>query len=633
MKHSIIKILPLCFGMLFVLNSCRDDLLDQPSTTEMPASAFWETVEDAEYALNGTVADIRYLFNKDYFLDAMGEYVHVSGSHMQGTANAENKTNSEKLKDGAAYDGFYELYPKGYGGQFTNMFRFCYGGVNRCNYVIEGIENMIEKESNANTIKQLEELLAETKLFRSLVYLRLISMWGDVPYMDERIYNKDDAYKLTRTPIKDIKDSLISDLTYAYEKLPEKASVQGRMSKPAALALRGKVQLYWASWNNFGWPELDTFTADQTEAQKAYKAAAEDFRKVIDDFGLALFRNGEPGDLNSNALGQAENLPNYYYLFLPTANGDPEFIIAFNHGSTGTNQGDELMRDMAGRSLEFSQCWVTPRFAIADRYQSTVTGDFCDSLKQIIPNAGGRTAPNSALNPDSYADRDFRMKASIMWDYEFCKGIYNKQETGWVPFIYKTWATKVTIDGEEYTSYETDRCLTGYVFRKFIRNYADGERSEGDFNWPVIRLADVYLMYAEAVCLGNIAAEKSYAIEQVNKVRRRGNLPALAADKTATQDAFFAAIDQERSVELLGEGQRPYDLRRWRRIEKAFCPPFDPDGYAIRDTWGNLATGYSSNGILFQNDVNLSYERCYIFQIPESERIKNPNLTQNKPFL
>jgi len=64
------------------------------------------------------------------------------------------------------------------------------------------------------------------------------------------------------------------------------------------------------------------------------------------------------------------------------------------------------------------------------------------------------------------------------------------------------------IDGESYTTYNIDRCLTGYMFRKFVRNYAGQLRNEGDFNWPVIRLADVFLMYAEAVNFANLTSEK-----------------------------------------------------------------------------------------------------------------------------
>jgi hypothetical protein len=404
------------------------------------------------------------------------------------------------------------------------------------------------------------------------------------------------------------------------------------MAKPAALALRGKVNLYWASWNKFGWEELEGFTPDPQAAQVAYTEAAADFRSVIDDFGLTLFRGGAAGECDT--LGKAEKLPSYYELFLPSANGDPEFILYLNFAGTGSNQSEEMMRDFAGRSIAYSQGWVSPRSALANRYQSTITGDFCDSLIQVTPTAGGRTTANSAINPASYENRDYRMKATMLWDFEKIAGISSdgRESTGWIPFIYKTYAApNYEINGELYTTYESE-CNTGYVFRKYIRNYPKQARSEGDFNWPVIRLADVYLMYAEAVNFADLAAEKNYAVEMVNRVRRRGNLPDLAGAKTATQDDFFAAINQERIVELVAEGHRSFDIRRWRKIEEAFCPPSDPDGYKNNDTWGNPVSGYSSNGIFFQNQASLSYQRCYIFAIPENERNKNPNLTQNIPF-
>src|SRR5690606_37472395 len=252
--------------------------------------------------------------------------------------------------------------------------------------------------------------------------------------------------------------------------------------------------LYWASWNKNGWPELDTFTPNTTEAEEAYRAAAADFKMVIEDFGLTLFRNGEPGEIDE--LGQAEVLPNYYYLFTPIANGDPEMIMAFTHGGTGTGQGEELMRDFAGRSHEGSQCWVSPRYELADRYQSTITGDFVDPMIPMNPsnNAAARTTPGSAVNPDSYLDRDWRMKATIQWDFEVSVGMTSLKEAGWVPWVYKTYAQPVTIfDGSSVLSYNTDGSNSGYVFRKFVRNYAGQGRSDGDFTWPVMRLADVYL--------------------------------------------------------------------------------------------------------------------------------------------
>jgi len=416
----------------------------------------------------------------------------------------------------------------------------------------------------------------------------------------------------------------MADFTYAFEKLPEATSKVGRAAKPAALAFRGKLQLYWACWNKFGWPELDGFTPDAAAADAAYKAAAEDFKKVINDYGLTLFRNGEPGNIDE--LGKAAILPNYYYLFTPVANGDKEMIMTFNHGVTGTNQGEELMRDFAGRTIEFSQAWVTPRFEIADRYQSIITGDFADPLIPMNPNTNpnARTTANSAVNPQSYANRDYRMKSTILWDYEMIMGIFQQKETGWSPWIYRVNNTPVTIDGVTYISYNTDGSNSGYVFRKFVRNTAGHDRSNGNYAWPVMRLADVYLMYAEAS--NEAYGPQADAIALVNKVRHRGNLPPLADDKISSKANFFDAIEQERIVELIGEGHRNFDLRRWRAIERVWGPP-GGSGKQLYDTYG------IPNDRYYQNANELTYQQAYIYKIPGDEIDRNPNMTQNTPWL
>jgi hypothetical protein len=238
-------------------------------------------------------------------------------------------------------------------------------------------------------------------------------------------------------------------------------------------------------------------------------------------------------------------------------------------------------------------------------------------------NPNARTTLNSAVNPNSYANRDYRMKSTIEWDFEMSLGMVSLQSTGMCPFIYQTWAGTVNIGGTNYITYNTDGCNSGYVFRKFVRNYAGQGRSDGDFAWPVIRLADVYLMYAETT--NEASGPQADAIALVNAVRRRGNLPALAPAKTANATEFFKAIEQERIVELIGEGQRSFDIRRWRALDRIWGAPGGPGLFRI-DTWGAQPSRY------FQNTQLLEYQQDYIFRIPPGERDKNPNLTQNIPW-
>ena len=138
-----------------------------------------------------------------------------------------------------------------------------------------------------------------------------------------------------------------------------------------------------------------------------------------------------------------------------------------------------------------------------------------------------------------------------------------------------------------------------------------------------MRLADVYLMYAEAT--NEVSGPQADAIGFVNLVRKRGNLPALAPAKTVSKQTFFDAIEQERIIELVAEGQRSFDIRRWRSIEKIWGAPGGP-GVWMQDTWGANQQRY------YLNTVDLTYKQNYIFRIPPGERDRNANLTQNIPW-
>jgi len=199
------------------------------------------------------------------------------------------------------------------------------------------------------------------------------------------------------------------------------------------------------------------------------------------------------------------------------------------------------------------------------------------------------------------------------------------KSTGWVPFIYKTWASQVTIDGVKYMSYnDGGGNNSGFVYRKFLRNYPGDGRSAGDYMFPLMRLADVYLMYAEAT--NELNGPQVDAVELVNKIRHRGNLPPLAAEKYASPEAFFDAIEQERIIELIGEGHRGFDTRRWRALERVWTPP-NSEGIWRIDSHGGERQRY------FHYSTERDYEQNYIFRIPPAERDRNPNLTQNRPWL
>lgn len=612
--------------LICILGSTSCVELDQYPTGDVASELFWKTEADAEYALNAVYSQARCMFNRDYVFDGNTEYFLYSA----------NVSSSQSTGISIAYrGGSYNNPGSAYGGSSDTYYQQSYATINFANYTIDNIEKMLPNTTNSDTKKKLEAYIGEARMLRGMAYFRLISLWGDVPYIDKTIRDNSEVANITRTSITEIKQHIYDDFTYAWENLPNKPVALGRFSKWGALAFRGKLQLFWACWNrtswpwetptapNGGWPELKDFVPDPAVSAQSYKDAAADFRKVIEESGITLFRNGEPGEWGQ--MGDCGTLPNYYYLFTPVANEDPELMVGFAHGGTGTGQGEELMRDMGTRATENSQMWGQPRFELANRYQSTITGDYCEPLIGMNPKAANaRTAKNSALNPESYRDRDYRMKSTILWDGETLVGQLNRAFDQIRKYRYKTLNGK--IDG--YGAINADRDITGYIMRKYVRNEPGLARSEGNYKVSVMRLADVYLMYAEAANEAyGPTADGGLAVEVVNKIRHRGNLPVLKAEKYADKETFFYAIEQERIIELYAEGERFFDLRRWRSIERVFKAPQMSPGYKTYDTHGAERAHY------FNNTSYETYQRQYIYRIPPSERNKNPNLTQNTPWL
>lgn len=129
-----------------------------------------------------------------------------------------------------------------------------------------------------------------------------------------------------------------------------------------------------------------------------------------------------------------------------------------------------------------------------------------------------------------------------------------------------------------------------------------------------MRLAEMYLIRAEANAkLGNI----QLALDDVNLIRQRAGLSGTALHTTASialnNKSALDIVLEERWLELAFEGHRAYDLFRNGRS-------------LVRNYPGTHALNVTPNNI---NQTVTASDNRIIFFIPESERAKNPNLTQN----
>ena len=149
------------------------------------------------------------------------------------------------------------------------------------------------------------------------------------------------------------------------------------------------------------------------------------------------------------------------------------------------------------------------------------------------------------------------------------------------------------------------------------------------YAWPIIRLADLYLLYAEA--LNEVSGPSSEVYSWMNLVRQRAGIPDVEAawnnfsslpQRISDKDELRKIIHRERMIELVFEGHRFWDLRRWKRAEEFM------DGQLIR---GWTITSGSDGG--FYNLRTIAQQsfavRDYLWPIPLENILDNPNLVQN----
>jgi hypothetical protein len=159
--------------------------------------------------------------------------------------------------------------------------------------------------------------------------------------------------------------------------------------------------------------------------------------------------------------------------------------------------------------------------------------------------------------------------------------------------------------------------MTGHSFRKYVpQDYSvNATNRNSGTNYIIMRLADVYLMYAEV--LNNLGMDGP-ALEYVNKVRRRAYKFSPETPRPSVDLANLAGtqlrgiIREERFKELFAEGHRWYDIVRWGIVEEEVLKY-------------NVKYKTQTGPIIFQ-------ERDYYYPIPLQELNSNPNMVPSTGY-
>lgn len=484
-----------------------------------------------------------------------------------------------------------------------------------------------------------KRLAAEAKVIVASRYFDLFRHFGGLPLIKET-YDVQPSYELPRATVEETVKYMVDllDEAAATPELPwdlgtDDTNWQGRFTKAAAMGLKCKILLFAASplFNDdepyCTEPPQDAVTNHQVW-YGAYKPELwEQCWQACDDFFKELQAKG------------------YYELMQATEATAKGYRDAYNKAYfTRENNKELLISTHISRFSKFNS-WDEWQYIFVNSGNGTViTGGLTPTLEfmEMFPMSKGEPFQlNSTTNP-FYTDNDYNKPTRDPRLYETM--LVNGTQFG-------DHAAELWIGGRDNindTEKETGKYATGFGCYKF---YKEGVNSLKDkyLQWPYLRLAEMYLIYAEALLKSK--NDLTGAIEQVNKVRARvglGDLAACNPDKNLTNDAnaLLEEILRERACELGLEDVRLFDMTRYKR-DDLFRKQLHGLKIYRNDGGGNTPwSGSTGNSSTYPKPTQFTYEafplvnpsrawwsnfspKWYLSAFPPSEVNKKYGLTQN----
>lgn len=485
-----------------------------------------------------------------------------------------------------------------------------WGNLRNINFYLQNSSKC--KDENARTRYD-----AVARFFRAYFYFDMVKRFGDVPWYSEVISDKDwDKLQAPRTPRTVVLDSVMADINYAIDHLPEVKTVN-EISRWTALALKSRICLFEGTFRKyhteFKLPEYEAFLDNAIAASK----------ELIERSGYKLYNNGHPES-------------DYLNLFASLNANEDEIILARAFS-------DELQ---VYHNLNY--------------YTMTASYGRPGLEKRLV---------NSYLMRDGSRFTDIAGYDKMEFYDEMQNRDYRLSQTVRTPGYMR-------IGGITTLVPEFGSTVTGYQMIKFVASADYDTYNKSVTDMPIFRYAEVLLNYAEAKAERGTLTQADLDLS-IFPIRERAGMPALdMAAANADPDPYQAnlykqvngenkgvilEIRRERRIELVMESFRWDDVIRWKEgqtlVEQFKGMYFPGPGVYDLDRDGKidvclydgkkpdsgkdiqylkigsdvmLENGSSGNIVV---NPHLSKEwdenRDYLYPIPSNERSLNPHLTQN----
>ena len=449
-----------------------------------------------------------------------------------------------------------------------------------------GLEN-IDKLTNA-TQEEKNIIKGQLLFFRAWWHEEQMIFFGGLPYVDH-VIAADGPFDLPRLSFQECAQKCAEDFRAAADLLPDNWDNTAvgkrtlgkndlRLTKAVALGYLGKVLLWAASPLN----ELGA----QVGASKngnTYKYNTELATRDADALAEAI-ANIESGK-SPYALAE------YKYANIYDHEADKSSSTNFSDIFRTTGQSwrmpgsvEAMMRgpmpDINGSNWNFAKLWG-PKVNNLVEHDAIIHMPTANYINYAYGMANGMpiTDPESGFDPSHpFKDRDPRFYHDIMFDgFKFLNTTPGDADK---PFQYLEMFTGGNMVPTGNPSRSADGSRTGYFCQKLVPHQCN--KYDGMYNWggalqtylPYMRVADIYLMYAEACAAVGGASYRNNkcpysAVDAINVLRDRVGAGHVDAKYQSDKNKFMDEVRRERACELAFEGFRWNDLQRWLLLTEA----------------------------------------------------------------
>ncbi len=494
-----------------------------------------------------------------------------------------------------------------------------YTAIRSATYFMAHVGECKEITSQANGAALLARYIAEARGLRAFYYYNLIKVFGPVVIIGDNSIDPTASLadvQLARAPYDSCVAYIGAEMDKAAADLPEtpaNPSVDnGRITKSVLMAYKSEMLLIAASdlFNgNTDYAALKnlngTALISQTKDPSKWATAAASSKAFIDKYVPGTF------DLYKETDGSGNIDPYLSCRDVMYTDWNKEWIFAKPNADPTTRAYEE-----------------TPYHSGAD---ASVRGSGGLGVTQEMVDAFFMSNGLSIGDAGSgYTETGFSASAGTYTSAGTYNMWVNREPRFYVDVTYNgsTWLNTSSSSGKIITQtyYEgnsgkkvggNDFSPTGYIGRK---NITTGDWRSGNRAWVLIRLANIYLNYAEA--LNESSPGNPDIAKYVNLIRTRAGLPGISA--TLTQDQMRAAIRRERRIELAFENCRYFDTRRWKIAEQT-------DGGPLHSMDINSGTSLTDPAFYKRTvfETRVFQKKHYLWPIPQQEVNIDKNLVQN----